>query len=175
MNKCLALLIALPLLGGFGQASAQEADVQSKTVIGPRNPNLVYGAQELLAGNAEEGIRLSKLGLDVAIGQRERNAGLGNICAGYVMLRQYTVALEFCNRALDENDRNWRALSNRALIYVSLERYEEAAVDLEKGEEIAPRARSLKEVRGMYMDATVPVTPNIVIDDRRGGDSNDES
>lgn len=175
MNVVRLLCLAALLTSGFGQAGAQDHEILSKTVIGPRNPDLADGAQELLAGNAEEGIRLTRLGLDVAVGQRERNAGLGNICAGYVMLRQYKDALGYCNQALSENDRNWRALSNRALIYIKLKRYEEAAADLDKGEQLAPRAKAIKEVRGMYMDATEPVTPNIVIDDRRGGGSKDES
>lgn len=155
--------------------AASSDDTQVKTVIGPRNPNLVDGANELLAGNAEEGIRLTRLGLDVAVGQRERQAGLGNICAGYVMLKRYDDALEYCNQALDEYDRNWRALCNRALIYIKKGRFDEAARDLERGEEIAPNARALKEVRGMYRDATDPVTENITIDDRRKTGDDDET
>ena len=61
-------------------------------------------------------------------------------------------------------------MSNRALTYVYTGRYDEARVDLERGEEIAPHAQSLKEVRGILLDATNPVVPNIVIDDRREGD-----
>ncbi len=150
-------------------------DNQVKTVLGPRNPSLVDGANALLAGDAEEGIRLTRLGLDVAVGQRERQAGLGNICAGYVLLDRYDEALEYCNQALAEYDRNWRALCNRALIYIKKGRFEEAARDLERGEEIAPNARALKEVRGMYLDATDPVNANITIDDRRKTENDDET
>lgn len=164
-----ALLLAAPAL-------AQNADDdQVKTVLGPRNPHLVDGANELLAGNPEEGIRLTRLGLDVAVGQRERQAGLGNLCAGYVMLERYDDALGYCDQALAEYDRNWRALCNRALIYIKKGRYEEAVRDLERGEEIAPNARALKEVRGMYLDATDPVTERITIDDRRNAGGDDET
>ncbi|NNC77636.1 MAG: tetratricopeptide repeat protein [Woeseiaceae bacterium] len=169
---CIIVLIAATTAGW---AYADGTEPQASTVLGPRNPNLSDGASELLAGNAEEGIRLTKLGLAVAVGQRERQAGLGNICAGYVMLGQYETALEFCNTALSENERNWRALCNRALIYLKTDRFEASEADLIKGEEIAPNASALKEVRGMFMDATQPVTPNIVIDDRRGGREKDES
>lgn len=177
MNAVHFILIALAGTTWLAQpAHAQNSDDnQVKTVLGPRNPNLVDGANELLAGNAEEGIRLTRLGLDVAVGQRERQAGLGNICAGYVMLKRYDDALEYCNTALAENDRNWRALCNRALIFVKKGRYDEAARDLERGEAIAPNARALKEVRGMYRDATDPVTENITIDDRRKRAADDES
>lgn len=174
MNTIRHLLFAALLLAAGG-AEAQNRDAESKTVIGPRNPNLVDGAQELLAGNAEEGIRLTKLGLDVALGQRERQAGLGNICAGYVMLRRYETALDYCNQALDEYDRNWRALTNRALIYINTERYQEAHADLLRAESLAPNNRSVKEARGLYRDATDPVTPNIVIDDRRAGTRDDDT
>lgn len=175
MNLVRTFCLAVLLTSGFGPADADADDHAAKTVIGPRNPNLADGAQELLAGNAEEGVRLTRLGLDVAVGQRERNAGLGNMCAGYVMLQQYEQALEYCNQALLENDRNWRARSNRALIFIKLKRYEEAEVDLSRGEEIAPHAKAIKEVRGIYLDATEPVTPNIEIDDRRSEGGKDDS
>ena len=177
MNAVRIILIATVCLALHAPpASAQTSDdSEVKTVLGPRNPHLVDGANELLAGNADEGIRLTQLGLDVAVGQRERQAGLGNICAGYVMLQQYDEALEYCNAALAEYDRNWRALCNRALIYIKKGRLEEAARDLERGEEIAPNARALKEVRGMYRDATDPVTESITIDDRRKKAENDET
>ncbi len=174
VHHILIVLASATLFAGSVLAQSPD-DTQVKTVLGPRNPNLVDGANELLAGNAEEGIRLTRLGLDVAVGQRERQAGLGNICAGYVMLDKYDEALEYCNLALDEYDRNWRALCNRALIYIKKGRYDEAARDLERGEEIAPNARALKEVRGMYRDATDPVTESITIDDRRKTADDDDT
>lgn len=171
----LFLLAAALIVGCAGPAAANEEDTQSKTVIGPRNPQLVNGAQALLHGDAEEGIRLTRLGLEVAQGRRERQAGLSNMCAGYVMLKQYEEALGFCNQALEENERNWRALCNRALINIYLERYAEAEIDLVRGEEIAPHARALKEVRGIYRDSTDPVQPSITIDDRRDADNDDNT
>ncbi len=35
------------------------------------------------------------------------------------------------------------------------------------GQEINPNARTLKVVKGMFLDATHPVSPNIIIDDRK--------
>lgn len=170
------LIVIASIMLPAGPVLAQVSnDTQVKSVLGPRNPNLVDGANKLLAGNVEEGIRLTRLGLDVAVGQRERQAGLGNICAGYVMLERYDEALEYCNQALSEYDRNWRALCNRALIYIKNGRYDDAARDLERGEEIAPNARALKEVRGMYRDATDPVNANITIDDRRKTEDDNET
>lgn len=175
MNITRILLVASLLATGSPlPAASDDSDYQAKTVIGPRNPNLAEGAQKLLAGRIEEGIRLTRLGLDAALGRRERQAALGNLCAGYLMIGEYPTALEYCDRALDENDRNWRALCNRALVFVMTERYDEADADLSRGEALAPHSESLKEVRGMLLDAIQPVTPNIEVDDRRGGRRHDD-
>lgn len=140
---------------------------ESKTVLGPANPELAQGADELLAGNAEEGVRLSLIGLQHQTGRRDKLAGLSNLCAGYFMLDQLDTALLYCNRALEEDDKNWRALNNRALIYVTTKRYLEAEQDILKGQQLAPNSRNLKIVRSMLLDATDPVSPNIIIDERR--------
>ena len=137
------------------------------TVIGPSNPNLQYGADALLAGDADEGVRLTLMGLKFAAGARERQTAKSNLCAGYLMLREYDTALAYCDEVLGENDGHWRAYSNRALIYVKLGRLEDAERDLEKGEAISPNSRTLKAVRRMLLDATHPVSPIIIIDDRR--------
>ena len=137
------------------------------TVIGPSNPDLKYGADALLAGDADEGVRLTLIGLKFATGARERQTAKSNLCAGYLMLREYDTALAYCNEVLGENDRHWRAYSNRALIYVKLGRFDDAKQDLEKGEAISRSSRTLKAVRRMLLDATNPVSPTIVIDDRR--------
>jgi len=156
-------------------SSAEENDAQAKTVLGVRNIDLHDGAQELLAGNAEEGIRLTRRGLESALGSREKQAAYSNICAGYNMLHQWDAAVPYCDSALEQNPNHWRALSNRALAYVHLERFAEAEVDLDRGQKIAPQANSLKEVRGLLLDATQPVMPNIEIDDRRDGGEENES
>ncbi len=137
------------------------------TVLGPSNPNLKYGADALLSGDTDEGIRLTLMGLEFARGARERQTAKSNLCAGYLMLREYDTALAYCNEVLAENDEHWRSYSNRALIYVKLGRFDDAERDLEKGEAIRPSSRTLKAVRRMLLDATNPVSPTIVIDDRR--------
>jgi tetratricopeptide (TPR) repeat protein len=150
------------------------AGQQSKTVIGPSNPELHDGAQALLAGDGKEGVRLTLEGLARAPTTRERLLGMTNLCAGYIMLKQLDTALDYCNRVIAEDDNRWQAFSNRALIYVKLQRYDEAEADLEKAEAISPNARTVKVVRSMLLDKTEPVAPNIVIDDRREPAGNDE-
>lgn len=159
-TSCLAAACALllPLL-----AVAQE----HKTVVGPRNIDLYAGAEALRDGDAEEGLRRTLKGLKYAATSRERVAGMSNACAGYVMLGRPEDALEWCNRALGIQERYWRALTNRALAYLELERFDESEADISLAEELAPGARSVKTVRAMLLDATDPVLPQIVVDDRR--------
>jgi len=149
--------------------------LQSKTVIGPTNPELQKGAEALLEKNAEEGVRLTLIGLTRASSKRERVAGLSNLCAGYVMLNDVDTALIYCDRALEQNDRHWRTYNNRAVAYIKIGRFEDAELDLQKAEAISPNSRTVKVVRAMLLNQTDPVEPVIVIDDRRQpGDDLDE-
>lgn len=145
-----------------------------KTVIGPANSDLASGADALVRGNAEDGVRLTLRGLGMASNKRERVAAMSNLCAGYVMLREHERAVEYCNDALEEDERHWRALSNRALALIRLKRYEEADSDLQAAEVIAPYSRKVKVVRSMLRDAIDPVAPAIVIDDRRDGEEDSD-
>ena len=157
-------------------AERDELEPDSRTVIGERNPALSDGARRLLAGDIEEGIRLTRLGLDAATTSRERQAGLSNLCAGYVRLARADTALDYCNAALGLNPKHWRALCNRALVYMQLGNHAAADADLSLAESIAPDARSVKLARGLWRDATDPVAPRVVIDDRREADeSSDEN
>ena len=156
-----AALLCLLLIGPA--AIAKDA----KTVIGPSNPELKEGADALLAGDGEEGVRLTLSGLQKAASTRDRHTAWSNLCAGYVMLGQLDTALEYCDRVIAENKGHWRAYSNRALVYVKLKRYDDAERDLQNGEKIAPNSRTLKAVRAMLLDAIAPVAPSVVVDDRR--------
>lgn len=170
MIRMVCIVIALALLVPWQQSTAQ----QNTTVIGPSNISLSDGADELLAGNAEEGVRLSLLGMPFANNKKDRLTGMSNLCAGFFMLGQMEEALSYCNQALEIDESHWRALSNRALIYVELKRYDEAEQDLQRGLEIAPNARTLKIISGMLLDATDPVAPTVIIDDRRDTEQVDD-
>ena len=172
MSKLATLAIALVAVNLLLPVSRAE---ESKVVIGPRNLDLSEGAQELLAGNAAEGVKLTLRGLAVAQGKREKEAALSNLCAGYIMIGMLEPALEYCNMLILSNERHWRGRNNRALIYVMQENYEKAEEDLLVGQELNPNARTLKVVKGMLMDATQPVESNIVIDDRRRKNADAES
>ena len=156
----IALITALLLIP---QAQSEE----NKVIIGPRNLHLADGAQELMAGNGEEGVRLTLRGLATASGKKEKEAALSNLCAGYIMINDLDTALMYCNMLLASNDKHWRGYNNRALAYVLKEEYEKAEQDIIIGQELNPNARTLKVVKAMLLDKTHPVSPNIIIDDRK--------
>lgn len=143
------------------------AEIETKTVIGPRNVLLADGANALIAGDSEEGIRLTLRGLDLAQGNRELKIGHANLCAGYVLIYKPLTALQHCNWVLQRDPEHWRTYNNRALAYLQLERFEESQADIARGQELKPNSTNLKIVKGMLLDETDPVTPNVEVDERR--------
>ncbi len=163
LKSCCSILSATLLLAVSPAAMSDEA----KTVIGPSNIDLYDGANALMAGDGEEGVRRTLQGLKRANGAREEKIGHSNLCAGYLLINQSEKALPHCNWVLERDDRHWRTYNNRALVYMRLERFEEAEEDIRKGQELRPGSRNLKIVKSMYLDETKPVRTNIEVDDRR--------
>ncbi len=169
--RYLPLLLLVSL--AEAQAPAGQSEAVAKTVLGPRNADLAEGAAALRAGNAEDGVRLTERGLATANSRRDRVAGYSNLCAGLAMLERFDEALRACNHALELDDRHWRSYSNRALVYLRQQRYPEAEQDISTGELLNPNARTLRTLRTMYRDAVDPVSPTIIIDDRREAAADD--
>lgn len=157
---CLAVVC---LMMYAATAGAQE----SRTVIGPSNIDLHAGAEALRHGDAGEGLRLTLAGLEYAATTDEKVAGMSNACAACLMLERPGEALDWCDGALEISGRHWRALSNRALAYLKLGRLEDAEADIRLAEELAPGALSVRTVRALLRDATDPVVPQVIVDDRR--------
>lgn len=152
------------LLLTFSPLAAQD---ESKTVIGPRNVMLADGADALIAGNSEEGVRLTLRGLDRAQGTREKKTAHANLCAGYIMMDKPLTALQHCNWVLERDPKHWRTYNNRALAYLRLNRLDESEADIARGQELSPNSTNLKIAKGMLLDEIDPVTPTIEIDERR--------
>jgi tetratricopeptide (TPR) repeat protein len=110
----------------------------SSTVIGPDNPLLARGAQELEIGHAAEGVRLTLEGLKHPSPLHDLAAGHANLCAGYLLLGRYNEALAECNRSIGLDRTNWRAYNNRAAVFAAKGLYELAADDIESGLKLAP-------------------------------------
>ena len=168
------LLLATLLLTVFPAVAQVPDPEEPKTVIGPSNIDLADGASALRMGDAEEGVRLTRRGLRSANSARERLAGYSNLCAGLIMLGRHEEAIESCDAAIAIDDGQWRGYSNRALANIKLQRYAAAESDIRRGEELNPNARTLKVVKSMYLDAVDPVTPNVIIDDRRQGSAGED-
>jgi tetratricopeptide (TPR) repeat protein len=164
----MALSLAVFLLFANTATAAGQAG-RGEVAVGPtKNTHLQDGAGALEAGNAEDGIELTLAGLRQARTPQERRTGLTNLCAGYLMLEELDEALQYCNDALELNDKNWRIYNNRALIYVLQRRFDEAEADLAKCEELHPRSSATRRVRQMLLHAKNPVSPVITVDDQRG-------
>lgn len=167
---CLTVMLLIASHALAQGASRIDRDRNPTTVIGPSNVPLHEGAQELLAGNDAEGIRLTLQGLKIAHGNREEEAALSNLCAGYIKMQLYDTALRYCNLLLQRNDAHWRGYNNRAVVYIMTEQWELADSDLKSAEALRPDAKTVKVARAMYMDAVHPVAPEVEIDDRRQSD-----
>ena len=161
-----SLSMILPLPGLAQAQDGERMESGTKTVLGVKNMPLKSGAEALLAGDYEEGVRLTHIGLTQAFGVREEEAALSNLCAGYLQLGKYDTALQYCEILLARNSESWRAYNNRALIYIKTEQWDKADADLIRGEELNAGAHTIKVARAMYMDAVHPVTLEIEIDDR---------
>lgn len=157
------LVLALCLLLAAPTVLAEEP----KTVLGPSNIYLYDGANALLAGDGERGVRLTLRGLELAQGFREEKTGHSNLCAGFLLINDPESALAHCDWVLERDSAHWRTYNNRALVYMRLKRFDEAEADIRKGQELRPNSKKLKIVKGMYLDETEPVTPKVEADDRR--------
>lgn len=158
-----ALFVLLTVLAGAGTA---DEVLDGRTVLGSGNKMLADGAKALVAGDAETGVRLTHAGLALPATIRDRRAAWSNLCAGYIMLDQLDDALPWCDRAVKSGG-NWRAFSNRALLYIRVGRYDAAAADIAEADElVADRPRKLREVNALLLDKTHPVQPRVIIDDR---------
>lgn len=164
---CGILTLLVPPLDVVADSRDDRTDTGQKTVLGARNQPLKDGADALLAGDWERGVRLTHEGLKQAFGKREEEAALSNLCAGYLQLHKYDTALMYCEMLLARNPDHWRAYNNRALVYIQTKQWDKADADLDRGEELNGGAHTLKVARGMYMDAVYPVSPEIEIDDRK--------
>lgn len=167
------LLLSILLAAIPAQAQTHDREAGNKVVLGVRNQPLRTGAELLLAGNYEKGVEMTHKGLAQALGVREEEAGLSNLCAGYLQLGKYNRALQYCDMLLVRNDKHWRGYNNRALVYMKIEQWEKADADLVKGEDLNAGAYTLKLARALYMDAVHPVVPEVEIDDRKKNDRED--
>jgi tetratricopeptide (TPR) repeat protein len=141
----------------LGEAHGQRSEVpeltqqqpDSRTVLGVANEYLAAGAEAIRVKQYDEGIRLTKLGLERPASPRDRSAALSNLCAAHAAKNEPDLAIGYCTESLGINDANWRAYSNRAYAYYLKRMFEQADVDLDVALSINPNASQMPQIRGM--------------------------
>ena len=139
------------LLSGAALAADTLSPAQSATVLGPLNPMLTEGSQQLEAGHYQEGVRLTLAGLEQPNSVKDQAAGHSNLCAGLVALKRLDEALTHCNRALELDNTNWRTYNNRAAVFVGMGKYDLALTDVNAGLELAPDSEILHKSRQVVL------------------------
>jgi tetratricopeptide (TPR) repeat protein len=163
------LVICLMAGPGWGQSNERRNDnnvSDNRTVLGGGNELLSSGADAIRFGAYEEGIRLTKLGLEnKAVAPHLRAAALSNLCAAYAALNVPDTAIEYCSQSLALNSGSWRAFSNRSLAYWLKGMYVEAVYDLDAAAAISPRAPQVLQIREMINEAGLK--PRVVMEDHQ--------
>ena len=147
-----ALALCVVSASVFGQAhrpARSPEQAESRATLGVRNEFLRAGSEALLAEQYDEGIRLTKLGLELATAPRDRAVALSNLCAGHAAKDEPDIAIDYCTESLAINEENWRAYSNRAYAYYLKRMFDEADRDLDRALSINPKARQMPRIRGM--------------------------
>jgi tetratricopeptide (TPR) repeat protein len=118
-------------------------------VFGVSNEYLAAGAEAIRAKQYDEGIRLTKLGLERPNSPRDRAAGLSNLCAAHAAKNEPDTAIQYCTESLTINETSWSAYSNRAYAYYLKRMFDAADSDLDVALALNPNARQMPQIRGM--------------------------
>jgi tetratricopeptide (TPR) repeat protein len=149
---------------GWAQVDSQRQP-DSRTVIGGGNELLAAGADMIRAGQYEDGIRLTTLGLDRSPSVADKAAALSNLCAAHAAKGDLDLAIKFCTESLEINENNWRAYSNRSYAFYLKGMYAQANADLEMAASISPNARQVEQIRGMINERNL--RPSVIMEDHR--------
>jgi tetratricopeptide (TPR) repeat protein len=145
--SCLISCPSLAQRSAAPELTQQQPD--SRTVFGVANEYLAAGAEAIRLKQYDEGIRLTKLGLERHASPRDRSAALSNLCAAHAAKNEPDSAIGYCTESLTINNANWHAYSNRAYAYYLKRMFEEADADLDIALSINPTARQMPQIRGM--------------------------
>jgi tetratricopeptide (TPR) repeat protein len=146
-------------------AVGDDPGAQHGVVIGA-SQYLSAGADAIRDGRYDEGIRLTKIGLQRdARSLRDRAAGLANLCAAYVAKEEPDEALPHCTQSIELHGGNWRSYSNRSHAYLQKEMYAEAAADNAAAAAMSPNAAHVRMIRAMLNEHRL--TPRITMEEHR--------
>jgi tetratricopeptide (TPR) repeat protein len=145
--SCLMLASASGQRSNVPEITQEQAD--SRAVFGVANEYLAAGAEAIRIGQYDEGIRLTKLGLERFASPRDKAAALSNLCAAHAAKKEPDVAIGYCTESLTINSANWHAYSNRAYAHYLKREFDQADADLDIALSINPNARQMPQIRGM--------------------------
>ena len=145
--SCLMLGPGLAQRQAIPELTQEQPD--SRTVLGVANEYLAAGAEAIRLKEYDEGIRLTKIGLERPTSPRDRSAALSNLCAAHAAKNEPDAAIGYCTQSLDINDANWRAYSNRAYAYYLKRMFDQADADLDIALSLNPNAKQMPQIRGM--------------------------
>ena len=166
MARALTSGLAICLMAGVGSAQVDpQHQPDSRTVLGGGNELLAAGAEMIRAGQYEDGIRLTTLGLERSPSVTDRAAALSNLCAAHAAKGDPDLAITFCTESISINERNWRAYSNRSYAFYLKGMYAQANADLEAAASISPNARQVMQIRGMINERNL--RPSVIMEDHR--------
>lgn len=106
-------------------------------------PNEVFGTVDIEKGNIDRGIRRSLMETDSRTANR-RVAAYSNLCIGYAKQGEYAVALEYCDKAVNED--RFAAIThvNRGAVHYMMGNYTRSVIDLQKARDLAPRTKEAR-------------------------------
>lgn len=134
-------------------------------MLGVGNEYLAAGAEAIRAKQYDDGIRLTKLGLERSASPRDRAGALSNLCAAYAAKGESDLAIKSCTDSLTIDSENWRAYNNRSYAYYLKGRYRLADADLKKAVAINPNARQMATIRGMINERTLK--PSVILEEHQ--------
>jgi tetratricopeptide (TPR) repeat protein len=152
-------------LVGAASAQLEKEKAGSRTVLGV-NEYLSAGADAIRAGQYDDGIRLTELGIERStLTKGDRSAALSNLCAAHAAKHELEQAIDYCTESLILNDRNWRAFSNRSYAYYLKGQYRKANADLRAAAAINPEARQVARIRGMVNERNLQ--PSVIVEEHQ--------
>jgi len=165
-SRSLFAVLAAAVLAPVGAALGDRDPGPRHGVVIGASEYLSAGADAIRAGNYDEGIRLTTIGLQrQARTLRDRAAGLANLCAAYVAKEEPDAAIPYCDESIELFDGNWRAYSNRSHAYLLKGMLEEAARDNAAAAALSPRAAHVQMIRGMLNERKLK--PRITMQEHR--------
>ena len=125
-----ATLATVLMTGLAGTALANDTQLQF-SVESNATRSIRASATAFDKGQFKKSVSFSNYALKQGLKKSRKTAAYNNLCAALGAQAEYESAMEACNAALELKPENWRALSNRAVIYSLTGDEEKARADMQ--------------------------------------------